>query len=404
MKRFKSQDRWIHISVVFLTIFGIVMIGSASIGAATTYGSGWAIKNIFKQIGFCFIGFFLMFLVSRTFSTRSITKKTSFFLFVTTMVSLFICLIWEAEKGAKAWIRLPFNFTIQPSEFGKIAMIIIVAYLLVMMPKEYKVKSQSMYRTNARYNDAVKRHRFWCFYLPASLIIVEVFTVAFIQNDTGTAAITALICLVCLFSARDKIYAKFQNFMMLLCGGALLISPFIYTIFISGYMADRFSSWLNPLVDVTGTSLQISNALIAITNGSYFGVGIGNSTQKFGYIPEAHNDFISSIIFEELGLVGLAFILIPYAIIILRLMKYAATASDSRTTIVLSGISSYFFFHLFINLGGVSGLIPMTGVPLLFISSGGSSTLSAFIAIGISQALISQDRKLKQMVEQPSYY
>ena len=137
----------------------------------------------------------------------------------------------------------------------------------------------------------------------------------------------------------------------------------------------------------------MANALIAITNGGIFGTGLGNSIQKYGYVPEVHNDFITSVIFEELGLFGLALIMVPYAIIVFKLISYASKSKDPKTTIILLGIAAYFFLHLFINLGGVSGLIPMTGVPLLLVSSGGSSTLAAFIAIGIAQALISKDNK-----------
>ena len=131
--------------------------------------------------------------------------------------------------------------------------------------------------------------------------------------------------------------------------------------------------------------------MIAFTDGGIFGLGLGNSIQKYDYIPEAHNDFIGAIIYEELGIFGLALMIIPTAIIIFRLLKYADQNNKSR--VILIGIASYFMLHLFVNLGGVSGLIPMTGVPLLLASSGGSSTIAALIAIGIAQAIISKFNK-----------
>ena len=133
--------------------------------------------------------------------------------------------------------------------------------------------------------------------------------------------------------------------------------------------------------------------MIAFADGGIFGLGLGNSIQKYDYIPEAHNDFIGAIIYEELGIFGLALIIIPTAIIIFRLLKYADQIQDNKSRVILIGISSYFMLHLLVNLGGVSGLIPMTGVPLLLISAGGSSTIASLMAIGIAQAIISKFNK-----------
>lgn len=159
----------------------------------------------------------------------------------------------------------------------------------------------------------------------------------------------------------------------------------------------RIASWLNPLKDIYGSNYQIINGFVGYTNGGLIGRGFGNSIMKFGYIPEAQNDFISSIIVEELGLVGFAAFFIPYSIIIYRLFRYAFCMKESRDKLTLIGIASYFFVHLMVNVGGVSGLIPMTGVPLLLISAGGTSTLMALTCIGVAQALIAKyNREKKQ--------
>ena len=167
------------------------------------------------------------------------------------------------------------------------------------------------------------------------------------------------------------------------------------TTVLKGYQVSRITAWLDPLSDPYNTSQQLVNALIAFKNGGLFGLGLGNSTQKFGYIPEAHNDFIGAIIYEELGIIGLGLIIIPTCIIIFKLLNYSQKIKENKSRIILLGIASYFFLHLLINLGGVSGLIPMTGVPLLFISSGGSSTVTAFVAIGIAQAIIARYNRQK---------
>lgn len=401
MKRYKSQDRLIFLAITVLSILGIVMVGSASIGAATTNGSTWAITNIIKQLVFCLVGLFLMIVISRLYNSAIINRRTWGIVYVFMIGLLLSCLLWTAEKGTQAWIRgLPFGLTLQPSEFSKIVLVMILAYLLVDMPKKYRLKHPTTYRSLQSYENALKARRIHCIYKPLFVVLVAIAVIALIQNDTGTAVITLAICLASFFVAKERIYTKVQNLMLIGVLVVIVTLPLWYNFIIKGYMATRFQTWLNPLSDVTNTSQQVANALIAITNGGIFGVGLGNSTQKFGYIPEAHNDFISSIILEELGLIGLALILIPYMIIIYRLLKYAKHASDPKTTIVLTGIASYFFLHLFINLGGVSGLIPMTGVPLLFVSSGGSSTMAAFVAIGVAQALISKENKIAEMKSQ----
>lgn len=395
MKRYRSQDRLIFISVMVLAILGIVMVGSASIGAATRYGSAWALKNILKQLLFCSVGLLLMIIISRLYTNAWINRKTWFFIYAAMITSLLICLLWNPEKGSQAWIRgLPFGITLQPSEFSKLILVLILSYLLVDMPKKYRLRHPTTYSSLERYEMAVKNRRSQCIIKPIFVVISTIGIIAIAQHDTGTAVITLAICLASFFVAKEKIYNKMQTMMILGVALVLVTSPLWYQFIIKGYMKGRFETWLNPLSDVTNASQQVANALIAITNGGILGVGLGNSTQKFGYIPEAHNDFISSIIFEELGLIGLALILIPYAIIIYRLLSYAKKAKDPKTTIILTGIASYYFLHLFINLGGVSGLIPMTGVPLLFVSSGGSSTMSAFASIGVAQALISKENKM----------
>ena len=172
-------------------------------------------------------------------------------------------------------------------------------------------------------------------------------------------------------------------------GGAGLLKP---------HQIARFITWLDPLNDkyIFGTSYQIVNGMVGYSNGGLIGRGFGNSIMKYGYIPEAQNDYISAIIAEEFGLLGMVLLLIPYCVIIYRLFSYAMKMEDRRSKLILIGVASYFFFHLLVNLGGVSGLIPMTGVPLLLVSAGGTSTLAALTALGIAQNIIGKYNR-KQM-------
>ncbi len=193
----------------------------------------------------------------------------------------------------------------------------------------------------------------------------------------------------------EKYYKKYKKLVWIALAVAVIILGFLITAVLQGYQLQRIDSWLKPLKieNIYDSSWQLVNSLIAFTDGGIFGLGLGNSIQKYDYIPEAHNDFIGAIIYEELGIFGLALMIIPTAIIIFRLLKYADQIQNNKSRVILIGIASYFMLHLFVNLGGVSGLIPMTGVPLLLVSSGGSSTIAALIAIGIAQAIISKFNK-----------
>ena len=224
-------------------------------------------------------------------------------------------------------------------------------------------------------------------------MLVAFFVGAGIQKDLGTSIILASICFICFMSTPRDYYKKYKKLVWIALGVAVVILGFLITAVLQGYQMERINSWLKPLENIYSSSWQLVNSLIAFADGGIFGLGLGNSIQKYDYIPEAHNDFIGAIIYEELGIFGLALIIIPTAIIIFRLLKYADEIQESKSKVILIGISSYFMLHLLVNLGGVSGLIPMTGVPILLVSSGGSSTVSALIAIGIAQAIISKYNK-----------
>ena len=226
-------------------------------------------------------------------------------------------------------------------------------------------------------------------------MLVAFFVGAGIQKDLGTSLILASICFICFMSTPRDYYKKYKKLVWIALGVAVVILGFLITAVLQGYQMERINSWLKPLEleNIYSSSWQLVNSLIAFADGGIFGLGLGNSIQKYDYIPEAHNDFIGAIIYEELGIFGLALIIIPTAIIIFRLLKYADEIQESKSKVILIGISSYFMLHLLVNLGGVSGLIPMTGVPILLVSSGGSSTVSALIAIGIAQAIISKYNK-----------
>lgn len=391
----KGADKSIYASVVILSALGIVMIGSAGVGSVTGESKTItkAINMMISQTIFVLAGAVMMIFIARVFKTRYIKHTSSLVIYVIGLVSMIICVFWSA-KGSHAWIKLG-SVSIQPAEFMKIAMILILSYFLTENESSFVVIGK--FKTEEMKKIFYQEKLIKCVVLPMVLVAIVIFVGIFIQNDFGTTVILSLVCFMCFIGTPRKYYKKYKRiaWFLIAVGGVLAIA--VGTLVLKPYQIARIATWLDPLKDPTGTSYQIANSLVAFSNGGLFGLGFGNSKQKFGYIPEAHNDFIGSIIYEELGILGLALIIIPTCIIIFKLLKYSSEIKENKAKVILYGISSYFFFHLLINLGGVSGLIPMTGVPILLVSDGGSSTISAFIAIGIAQAIIAKYNRQKYL-------
>lgn len=391
----KGADKSIYASVIVLSALGIVMIGSAGVGSVTGESKTItkAINMMISQTVFVLAGAVMMIFIARVFKTRYIKHTSSLVIYVIGLVSMIICIFWSA-KGSHAWIKLG-SISIQPAEFMKIAMILILSYFLTENESSFVVIGK--FKTEEMKKNFYQEKLIKCVVLPMILVGIVIFVGLFIQNDFGTTVILSLVCFMCFIGTPRKYYKKYKRiaWFLIAVGGVLAIA--VGTLVLKPYQIARIATWLDPLKDPTGTSYQIANSLVAFSNGGLFGLGFGNSKQKFGYIPEAHNDFIGSIIYEELGILGLALIIIPTSIIIFKLLKYSSEIKENKAKVILYGIASYFFFHLLINLGGVSGLIPMTGVPILLVSDGGSSTISAFIAIGIAQAIIAKYNRQKYL-------
>lgn len=385
----KGIDKPILISTLILVLFGIIMIGSASIGAVSTKGAGSVIKNMLFQAIYATAGLIVMACLTKWFTTKIVNYKFCKILYIGGLICLFICLNWNI-KGAHAWIKLG-PITIQPAEFMKLGMILILSFFLTETDKSFVVRGK--FRTQEIKDRFYREKLLKCVGLPVLLIIIVFIVVAFIQGDLGTAIILGGICFICAMVTPRAYYTKYKRIAAAFIGIAIVSIILLSTTFLKGYQMARITTWLHPLENIYSTSWQLVNSMIAFTGGGLFGLGFGNSIQKYDYIPEAHNDFIGAIIYEELGIFGLALILIPTCIIIFRLLKYADKVNEDKAKVILIGVASYFLLHLLVNLGGVSGLIPMTGVPILLISAGGSSTVSALISIGICQSIISKYNK-----------
>ena len=387
-----GTDKTIYACAIFLACFGIVMIGDASVGMSASRGYNFATINLLKQCVFVAGGFFCMFLFARAYKTRRISETIMLSAYVICILMMLACLMWTINNS-HAWIKVG-PITIQPVEFMKLVMIIILSYIFGVLPDQVRISN----RLSAEKRKKLVRRKFvLCVAFPALLVFFAFFICWKVQKDMGSGLILLVMSACLFFATPSQYYRPYKIIGLFLVFLAVLVFILFHEHFLKGHQMARIASWLNPLKDIYGSNYQIINGFVGYTNGGLIGRGFGNSIMKFGYIPEAQNDFISSIIVEELGLVGFAAFFIPYSIIIYRFFRYAFCMKESRDKLTLIGIASYFFVHLMVNVGGVSGLIPMTGVPLLLISAGGTSTLMALTCIGVAQALIAKyNREKKQ--------
>lgn len=382
----KGKDIPIHLAIIALMIYGLLMIGSASLGRSVN-NSSYLIITMGKQFAFLLIGYLMMAILSRKFSLKWL-KSQSFPGFMIIMeVLLLMCLIFREAGGAKAWIRIPLGpaeVTIQSSEFVKVASILILAAYVGDVRKRYDKPCRQILGR------------------PLLFIATYVFTIIFLQSDFGSAAIVFGITCVCLLIPRNKQLSKFQKYERILFWAVLLLAVFalsplgeavILALPLKPYQKLRFTSAINPFEDRYGNSYQLVNGLISFATGGLFGVGYGNSVRKYTDFPAANTDFILSILVEELGFVGFLLLMFFYCVIMFRLFHFARKMKSEKGRIILVGTAMYFMIHIFLNVGGVTGLIPLTGIPLPLLSAGGSSAWAVLSCVGISQAVIASYKR-----------
>lgn len=393
----RGVDKTVYFCVVILTIYGIVMIGSASVGQAAKMGPMYASMNMIKQAIFVLGGFATMIFLTRCFKKSWVNANSTWIFYAIGLVLMLACLFFEDGKGSHAWIRIG-SFTIQPAEFMKVIMILFLSFHFGEI-EEYCQIPRNI--TRQKKEELQKRKLWYCILRPILAIFIAFFVGVFLQKDMGSSLIMAFICMMLFFITPRPYYTKYKKLALILLVIGFILILLSATFILKPYQLGRIYTWLNPLGDIEGDGWQLTNALIAFATGGLFGKGFGSSTQKYGYIPESHNDFIVAIIYEELGLVGFMLFLIPYVIIIYKMFHYALRIKDTKSKLILYGVGLYFFTHLLVNVGGVSGFIPMTGVPLLLISSGGSSTLAAMMGLGIAQSIIAKYNRdlLKEQME-----
>jgi cell division protein FtsW len=348
-----KPDLLVFIAVIALLSIGLVMVFSASsVMGLADYGNPY--HYVHRQSILALVGLVLMFILMRVdyHIFRPLALPGLLISFALLILVLFV---GTGTGGATRWIRLP-GFNLQPSEVAKLIMVNYVAVYL------------SHKRENTR--------KFFSGLLPILLFTGAQFALIMLEPDFGTGVALVFTVLVMLFAGGAHLG-------QLILVGLSSVPVLYYLVTMKEYRMRRLFAFWDPWADPTDTGWNVIQSLLAIGSGGLFGLGLGRSRQKFSYLPEHHTDFIFAILCEELGFIGGFAVVSLFFIIAWRGLRIAMRAPDLYGSLLAIGITSMLAFQAMLNIGVVSGSLPVTGIPLPFISHGGSSLLMSLAAVGI---------------------
>ena len=368
-ERFMQPRLVLLVSTAILVCFGLVMIYSASsISAMTSEDMGYnPFYYVQRQLGFAAAGVALAFIVSRI-DYRAVVRNLQVPIWIVTfgMLAIIFTPIAGADAyGATRWISIgPFSF--QPSEFAKITVLISVSYLA----QQYFI------------DQTIDQMEFFKKFAIAALVPLVLILA---QPDKGSTLIIVgtLLVIGYLADVDRRVLAT------------IAVAGFIGFAFLSlkdDYSRARVVTMLNPWADYYGAGYQLAQGFYAFGSGGIFGVGFGFSRQKYSYLPMAHNDFIFAVIGEELGFIGVLGLLAVFGALVWAGFKIARYAPDLTGRLIAAGCTSMFIIQAFVNIGGVLGLLPLSGKPLPFISYGGSTIMSSILMVGLLMSVSRQSR------------
>ncbi len=351
----KPPDFIIFFTAIILLGIGIVMVFSSSFYTATEI-QGDSYYFLKRQVFWAFLGLLGMIFLAN-YDYWKIKKYIKFLLLINFILLLLVYVpgVGIEINAARRWIGFG-GMTIQPSEFTKIVLVIFTAAFLSKKNSELK--------------------NFWIGVFPPLVIMGVCFLLILKQPDLGTAVAIAGTVLIILFTAG----IEWKHIFALVIPSVPAIG---YLMLSEEYRRRRFFSFLDPWADRMDTGYHIIQSLYALGPGRLFGVGLGRSRQKFFYLPEPHSDFIFALIGEELGFIGAVTVILLFFLLIWRGFKLALMAPDVFGSLLAVGIVSMIALQVIINIGVVTGSIPVTGINLPFISAGGSSLFFSLSSIGI---------------------
>jgi len=342
-------------TALILTIVGFIMVFSASaVLAQQRFGSN--LYFLKRQLIYGIFGFAMMLALSKIDYRR--LKRLAYpliFISILLLILVYIPGIGLKVGGARRWIHIG-PFTLQPSEFAKISLIIYLAYYF------------------GKKKEAIKQFKKGI--LPVLIITLLIIALIYHQPDFGNALFLTLLLFIFLFIAGARLFH-----LGILVATAL---PFaLYAVFHTGYRYRRLAAFLNPWKDPKSTGFQIIQSFLSFGSGQVFGRGLGNGQQKLFFLPAPHTDFIFSVIGEELGFIGVTIIILLFMLLLVRGFRIAHLAQSPFASYLALGITLMIGIQTVINLGVVMGLLPTKGIPLPFISYGGSCLLVMLMGVGI---------------------
>lgn len=352
--KFKKIDKPLLITTILLTIFGVLMVYSASnVVAQYKYDNKAYYFN--RQLIFACIGFIVMILIIHL-DLNKIYKLTTiiFLLILLTLILVLIPGIGVLRGGARSWIGIG-SFSFQPAEFMKLGIILLISKYL------------------SKYQNELKKFRN---FMGILFLVILIFGLIMLQPDFGTGLVLLLTIVILLFCTE----APLKYFLLLLGIGMLGIIGLIIS---APYRMLRILAYLDPWSDPLGSGFQAIQSLFAIAPSGIFGLGYNKSIQKHFFLPEPQNDFIFAIVCEELGLIGALLLLGSFLFIIIRIIKISNKVSKPYYKYLSLSIGISLFVQVFINVGVVIGLLPVTGITLPIISYGGSSLVLSLSMIAI---------------------
>ncbi len=348
----RKQDFILSLAVFSLVVIGLVMIYSVSKYYSLQITNEASDKlYLKKQLIFVVVGIFFWIILQSV--NYQVWKRYSPWMLPVTIMLLLIPYI--TGGASERWVDLKlFNF--QPSELAKLTMIIYLSGWFAGKEENY---------------EKIKR-MFFPFVITMSLICYSLF----LQKDLGTMAIFVVVASVIFMVAGSSAYH------LISVGGIIALLAYLMIKF-EPYRMQRLLTFLNPETDTSSTGYHINNALIAIGSGGLWGLGFGQSRQKFLYLPEAHTDSIFAIIAEENGFLRTSLLIILFGLLALRGYKIASEAPDTFSRLLATGITTWIIIQAFINIGAMLSVVPLTGIPIPFISYGGTSLTVLLAAVGI---------------------
>lgn len=359
-------DMLLACSAVGLALFGLVMVYSAS-GAVPTDKFGGSFHFALRQLAWAAAGIVAMLILMRIDYQRYASPMLILLLLAVSVVLLLAVFFFKARNGAHRWITFG-SLSAQPSELAKLAFIAFMAYFL------------------ARRNEDDEQGSFQATFIPAAVVTGMLMALILKEPDLGTAMMIGIIFVVMMMVGKVPLWH------LLALALPVTLIGWVY-IWMTPFRRGRITAFLNPEADPQGAGYQILQSLYAVGSGGISGVGLGSGKQKLGYLPEARTDFIFAVIGEELGFIGSVLVVVVFGILLWRCLKASFRAPDQFGQLLGIGLTTMLVAQAFFNMSVVLSLVPTKGIPLPFVSAGGSSLLFALAAVGVLLNISEQARQ-----------